>query len=230
MTESKKICFDIREIVESRLEEILGLRNLRTEKADKSYVTKADLLIQKLIYEYLDDKQPFYTLISEEMDNSEFAQDPFANYAVLDPLDGTENFTSGLVEWGVGVSLFRRGRHDCSMILLPELNRSLMTGEPAERFQSRIHGVSSSLRIEDLGFIEAGFEYRMMGCAMYNLYNVIRGSYAMFENIKGVNTWDILPGINLALEHGCHVEVDGEEYDGRFLPPVKKYRIKVRHR
>ena len=149
---------------------------------------------------------------------------------MLDPIDGTENFTSGLVEWGVGISLYCKGVHSCSMILLPELSRSLMTGDTFEPFESRIHGVSSSLKLEDLGFLEEGFEYRMMGCSMYNMYNVIRGSYAVFENVKGVNTWDILPGINIAIEHGCNVKVDGEVYDGRFLPPIKKYRVKIRFR
>jgi myo-inositol-1(or 4)-monophosphatase len=223
------ICTEIRALIQENLDQILSLRNSRNKKSDESYVTEADLLIQELICGYLAEKHPAYQLVSEEMDNTKFVEDSKACYAVLDPLDGTENFTSGLVEWGVGVSLFRGGVHECSMILLPEMGRSLMTGDSFSLFQSRIHGVSSSLKTEDLGFIESGFEYRMMGCAMYNLYNVIRGSYAVFENVKGVHTWDILPGINLALEHRCHVEVDGEKYDGRFLAPLKKYRVKVRH-
>lgn len=223
------ICNKIKEIVEGHLEEILSLRSVRKTKMDGSYVTEADLLIQELIYGYLREKHPVYQLVSEEMDNMGFVEDSAASYAVLDPLDGTENFTSGLLEWGVGVSLYSGGFHECSMILLPELGCSLTSGETFEPHVSRIHGVSSSLKIEDLGFLESGFEYRMMGCAMYNLYNVIRGSYAVFENVKGVNCWDILPGINLALEHGCTVEIEGEKYDGRFLSPNKKYRVKVRH-
>lgn len=66
-----------------------------------------------------------------------------------------------------------------------------------------------------------------MGCSMYNLYNVIRGSYASYENIGGVNSWDILPGINIALEHDYQVEVNEQRYAGQFLQPDQKYRVKV---
>lgn len=229
MNEGHQICTDLRNLIQTNLDEVIRLRNKRAQKEDESYVTEADLFIQHLIYSYLGKNHPSYQLVSEEMDNSNFKEEVTSNYAVLDPIDGTENFTSGLVEWGVGISLYCKGSHACSMILLPELNRTLMTGDSFEPFESRIHGVSSSLQLEDLGFLEAGFEYRMMGCSMYNMYNIIRGSYAVFENVKGVNTWDILPGINMALEHGCTVEVDGEIYEGQFLPPNKKYRVKVRH-
>ena len=83
--------------------------------------------------------------------------------------------------------------------------------------------------MDDLARMEPSPEYRIMGCSMYNMYNVIRGAYALFENFKGANCWDILPGLNLALEHGCEVEVNGETYHGEFLPPTARYRFKVRH-
>ena len=230
MSTPHQICQDVSALVTANLSELLSLRATRTQKADESYVTKADLLIQDLIYGYFKDKHPNYTVVSEEMDNSNFQDNPGDHFAVLDPIDGTENFTSGLVEWGVGLSLYRAGTHACSMILLPELGKSLTTGDTIKRFESRIHGISSSLGKDDLKLLERGFEYRMIGCSMYNMYNVVHGSYAVFENIKGVNTWDLLPGINLALEHGCEVEIDGQPYEGQFLPPTKKYRVKVRSR
>ncbi|MDB4790215.1 hypothetical protein OAG64_01060 [Akkermansiaceae bacterium] len=216
--------------MQGNLERVLNLRDHRIQKADESFVTKGDLLVQDVVYDFLAKEHPQYRLVSEEMDNSSYDTERDGNFAVLDPVDGTENFTSGLPEWGVGVSVFTEWRHDYSMILLPELGRSLMTGERVRMFESRIHGVSSSLKLDDLSFVESGFEYRMMGCSMYNLYNVVRGSYAMFENVKGVNCWDILPGLNLALEHGLEVEVNGNKYNGEFLPPIEKYRIKVRVR
>jgi len=211
------------------LHAIVALRNNRHLKEDGSYVTEADLLIDRLVTDYIQRDRGAYAVISEERTRGHADNDPLGHYIVLDPLDGTENFTSGLKEWGVGISVFSGGRHVESAILLPELREQLVTGDSIEYFESRIHGLSSSLQKDDLALIEAGFEYRIMGCSMYNMFNVIRGSYRVFENVKGVYCWDILPGLNLALEHGCRVEVNGVEYDGAFLPPDNRYRVKVRH-
>lgn len=223
------VCSDLIATIGARVPEILKNRRAKRLKSDDSYVTDADLLIQEIVDDYVSMNCRQHILISEEYDNSGFEYKPECSYIVVDPLDGTENFASGLKEWGVGISLFERGTHVESAIFLPELSEHLITGEPIERFESRIHGLSSSLRKEDLEFIEPGFEYRIMGCSMYNMFNVIRGSYRLFENVKGVNVWDILPGINLALEHGCHVQVNGDEYHGQFLLPNIKYRVKIRH-
>ena len=223
------ICSELIAIVEQHLPAILGNRRAKHLKPDGSYVTQADLLIQELVAAYIASHCEEHVLISEEQDNSAFDAARESNYIVVDPLDGTENFASGLKEWGVGISVFERNRHVESAIFLPELGDRLLTGDAVERFESRIHGLSSSLLKEDLQSIEPGLEYRIMGCSMYNMFNVIRGSYRVFQNVKGVNTWDILPGINLALEHGCHVWVNGEAYDGQFLVPNIKYRVKIRH-
>lgn len=66
-----------------------------------------------------------------------------------------------------------------------------------------------------------------MGCCMYNMYNVIKGSYAEFCHLKGCFSWDILPGLNLALENNLYVEVDGQEYKGQFLAPNVRYKFRV---
>ena len=60
-------------------------------------------------------------------------------------------------------------------------------------------GLSSSLKPNDLSMYDGlDKEIRIIGCAMYNILSSVRGSFCQFENVKGVNCWDILPGINLA--------------------------------
>jgi myo-inositol-1(or 4)-monophosphatase len=224
------ICTSIRDLLLPQLPQILARRADVQEKADSSYVTAADIYIQALVLDFLKAHHPQYTVISEELPLPVGPRDNKANCIIIDPLDGTENFVSGLKEWGVGVSVYESGLHRESMILLPELGESLITGQPVARFKSRIHGISSSLRKHDLQGLEEGFEYRLMGCSMYNMFNVVRGSYLVFENIKGVNTWDISPGLNLAIEHGCQTYVDGEIYRGELLWPDRKYRVKISNR
>lgn len=221
------VCHSLRDLLLPRLNEILSRRGDVYEKADGSYYTAADIYIQECVIEFISNKYPEYRIISEELINTTDTREDQATYLVIDPLDGTENFASGLKEWGIGVSIFDAGVHRESMILLPELSESLITGESIQRFKSRIHGISSSLSKQDLEKLEEGFEYRVIGCSMYNMFNVLRGSYKVFENVKGVNAWDILPGLNLALEQGCKTYVDGEIYHGEFLWPDRKYRVKI---
>ncbi|NOI25400.1 inositol monophosphatase family protein [Vibrio mediterranei] len=220
------ICQQIVNIIESQLSKIISLKTEKIKKEDDSFVSKGDLLIQEIVFKFCKETLPNHTLISEEFAPFEHSNwDEKGSYVVLDPIDGTENFVSGLREWGVGISVYTAGKHKESCIYLPELNEVAITGLPLQRFESRIHGLSSSLTKKDLEQLPEGFEYRIIGCSMYNMLNAVKGSYARFENVKGVSCWDVLPGLNLALEHGVKAYVDGEQYQGQILFPTKKYKI-----
>lgn len=217
---------ELRSAVARRLPEIMRLRNTREEKADASYVTQGDLLVQKIVLQLTADLLPAAQVISEEQ--KEGAHDGAAGITiVVDPIDGTENFTSGLPEWGVSVACYQDGRHVASMIGCPEMDIWIQTGDTLERHASRIHGLSSSLSKEDIIRATEGFEYRILGCCVYNMMNVIRGSFCSFENPKGAHSWDILAGLNLALEHGLTVSVEGKPYRGEYLEHTRKYRFRV---
>jgi len=223
------ICSDIQKIITNNLGKILALRNTKKLKEDNSFVSEGDLLCEKLVKDYLAALPENIYLISEEKNNDNFNFKNHPKVVVIDPIDGTENFVSGLKEWGIGVSVYENEKHIESMIGLPELGLYLKTGDEFPEFESRIYGISSSLAKEDLLNLEEGFEYRIIGCSMYNMYNAITGSFAMFQNPKGAHAWDILPGLNLALENGCQIEVENKKYNGEFLYPNKKYRFKVKH-
>lgn len=223
------ICRGIYDLIQANLKSILSLRHTGTLKPDKSYVSEGDLLCEKLIFDWLKDNVEDYLLISEESYQDISRIDEVEFVITVDPIDGTENFVSGLKEWGVGVSVYRRGKHYQSMIALPELGICLCTGDKIERVaNSRICGLSSYMTPKDFEQLGTGFEYRIMGCCMYNMYNVIRGSYCQFQHLKGCYSWDILPGLNLALEQGLNVEIDGVQYHSEFLMPGKKFRFVVK--
>lgn len=215
--------------ISNQLDTILALRELFVLKDDNSFVSEGDLLIEKIVLEFCNLNYTNYIVISEEMkDLSSQNWDLMGNYVIIDPIDGTENFVSGLKEWGVGISVFTLGKHTASCIYLPELNEVLLSGQRITKYKSRIVGLSSSLNPEDMHKLpKDGFEYRIIGCSMYNMLSAIKGSFARFENVKGVNCWDILPGLNLALEHGVTCLVDDQHYMGELLFPTKKYRIKL---
>ncbi|WP_429147734.1 inositol monophosphatase family protein [Aeromonas rivipollensis] len=217
--------------IKQELEDILRLRSSYSKKDDDSFVSKGDLKVQDIVFELIRKHLPEHVLISEELAPFEGIEwNPKGSYVVLDPIDGTENFVSGLKEWGIGISIYTQGVHQESCIYLPELNDLHITGMPMTHHRSRIRGLSSSLTKQDLLQLEEGFEYRIIGCSMYNMLAAVRGAYASFENVKGVNCWDILPGLNFALEHGCEALVDGEPYQGQLLFPTQKYKINIKKR
>lgn len=209
------------------LEKVLALRDTPTAKPDGSFVTEGDLLVDKLVAELVNKHLPGACLVSEEGGQPAPGSAVDGWVVVVDPIDGTENFTSGLPEWGVSVSCYRGGRHAGSLLGAPEMGRWLRTGSTVQRHRSRIRGLSSSLSKEQILQVGTGPEYRMIGCCVVNMMAVIRGSYLSFENPKGANAWDILAGLNLALEHGLDVEVNGRRYEGEYLPPDRKYTFKV---
>ena len=221
--------FDLTTLLNNKLEDILELRDKFILKQDKSYVSEGDLLVDKIVYDYYSNNYPDHEIISEEVAfSSNKKWDKQGNYIIVDPIDGTENFVSGLREWGVGICIYTNGKHEASCIYLPELNEVVISGQPLKKFKSRIVGLSSSLNSEDLIQLpKEGFEYRIIGCSMYNMLAAIKGSFVRFENVKGVNCWDILPGLNLALEHGLTCYVDDKPYNGEILFPTQKYRIKI---
>ena len=228
MNNSRNLCEGIKKLIASHLQEILSLRQTGELKVDNTFVSKGDLLCQSLIEDYIFSVLPNSYIISEEADNDTSCLDKYRYVVTIDPIDGTENFVSGLKEWGIGISIYKNMSHCYSMILLPELGESLSSGDHISKIStSRICGLSSYMTPADFNQLDKGFEYRIMGCCMYNMFNVIKGSYCQFLHLKGCYSWDILPGLNLAIENGLAVEVDGKQYQGEFLLPDIKYRFVV---
>lgn len=216
-------------LIKSEIPQILIRRYDVTWKSDGSPVTAADIYMEKLLTLFLSERIPGVQIIGEETwkHGSDYEG---AWCAVLDPIDGTENFCSGLKEWGVSLSVWQHNSHVGSILMMPELNEVMFTGEIPLISRSRITGFSSSYH-PDIGAELADVpEGRITGCAVYNLYNVIRGAFTRFVNPKGARTWDLLAGVSLAREAGCDVVVNDRVYNGQFLRPDEHYRVDIRHR
>ncbi|MFB2553698.1 inositol monophosphatase family protein [Ensifer soli] len=217
-------------VVEERLPQLLDLRFKTRWKPDGSPVTEADILLEAEIRGYLEGMLPGIAVIGEETFTPETRAPASGWLAVVDPVDGTENFCSGLKEWGVSVTLWKDGGHAASLLMLPELGERLMTGDAIPLLASRIVGLSSTLTPETAEALSQLDEARIIGCSVYNLFNVVRGSFCRFFNPRGAHSWDLLAGAMLALEHRCDVIIDGVPYDGRFLEAGRRHRVDIRHR
>lgn len=219
----------VQSLVNSSLPQIKEMRYDVKWKSDGSPVTAADVFLETQIGVLLRREIPSLTFIGEESwDPSVFSSEAWI--AVLDPIDGTENFCSGLKEWGTSLSIWHERAHVGSMLMMPELGEVALSGAIPRVPHSRIVGFSSSYNEEIGRGIAINSEARITGCAVYNLYNVIRGAFARFVNPKGAYCWDLLAGISLGREVGCEVIIDGVEYSGQFLEPGRRYRVDIRHR
>lgn len=216
----------VRQRVDELLPDIERLRRSVEWKIDGSPVSAADRLVEAEVEKLLVIRFGKLNFIGEEtfQENQVGSADLTA---VLDPIDGTENFISGLKEWGTSLSLWWRKKHLASILLLPELNQSLVTGNEIEKHESRIHSFSSSTSSELISRLQIGQENRISGCAVFNLFSVVTGRFSTFSNPVGAYSWDLLAGLQLALEHGCKVEVEGEKYDGEYLEPGQRYRVEI---
>lgn len=214
------------DLILSNLDPILKTRYEKTLKPDGSSLTTSDIFVEELIYRHTKEWIPDVIFVGEEsFDFENFETEGYV--VILDPIDGTENFCSGLKEWGISFGIWKNKKHLGSLLLLPELGLRLLTGDKVEPVQSRIIGFSSSMSDDILARMSELGEYRITGCAVYNIYNVIHGSFAKFINPKGAYVWDIFPGLMLALEHGCNIIVEGEKFVGQFLDTKKRHRFEV---
>jgi myo-inositol-1(or 4)-monophosphatase len=200
-------------------------------KSDDSPVSNIDIFIQDKVLAWRDKHLPGHVLVSEELAIPEKSTSS-GSVIILDPLDGTENFISGIPLWASGLSVYTKNRHVYSVIVAPELDiwidSTMIDASIARTQKSRIRAFSSSLSPnsipKDVG------EYRVLGSAMVNFLMTIQGSFRSFSNPEGSNSWDIMPGLNLALAAGLAVVVDDKPFEGQLLWPDRKYSFSVSNR
>jgi len=92
------------------------------DKADGSVITEADLQMQARLLRELAARWPQFELLGEEMEASEhetLMRDSDKGLWVLDPLDGTANFASGIPFFGVSVALLGAGQVQAGVVYDP---------------------------------------------------------------------------------------------------------------
>ncbi|MDH5547374.1 MAG: inositol monophosphatase [Gammaproteobacteria bacterium] len=91
-------------------------------KSDGSYITDADLVMQKRISEELKKVWPQYAFLGEEMSKQQH-EDLFKasdqGLWVLDPLDGTSNFAAGIPYFSVSLTFIKDGQLQMGVVYDP---------------------------------------------------------------------------------------------------------------
>jgi histidinol phosphatase-like enzyme (inositol monophosphatase family) len=182
-------------------------RDLGVErKADGTIVTAADRGAEKLMREMIQAKFPEHGVVGEEF-ASERAN---AEYVwVLDPIDGTISFASGVPLFGTLIALKHQGRPVLGIIHQPVLGELVLgDGETTTHNGQMVH-CSSTARIDEAKLLATGFksvEVHQNGPAFFNLVRrckTVRGwgdcyGYLMVATGRAdimcdpiMNEWDI---------------------------------------
>lgn len=189
-------------------------------KAHREIVNVADLAADKLITRLLRAKVRGTVIMSEEQ---KLPRGRFDTGFIVDPLDGTTNFTSGTPIWGVNIARIEAGETAAGVSFLPTTGDlySAVRGKGAWRNGKRIRvspqkQLSASTLIFCHGYspaemrrgaklyaaIHPRIRYcRMYGSAAFELAMIATGGADAFI-YSGAKPWDIAPGVLLVEEAG----------------------------
>lgn len=210
-------------------------------KADRSVVTEADLKADRLIKRRLQNCYPGDMLLSEELQPN-FAGGVENKLWIIDPLDGTTNFSLGLQFWGVLIARLVNGWPELGVMHFPLLEETY-TAERGQgaylngkriRVQPPDENTHASFfaccgRTHRRYEVRVPYKPRILGSAAYSLCAVARGmAITAFEATPKI--WDIAAGWLLVREAGGIVEtydesepfplLTGEEYARKSFPTL----------
>jgi histidinol phosphatase-like enzyme (inositol monophosphatase family) len=115
-------------------------------KSDASPVTAADRGAEQLMRSQIRKKFPSHGIIGEELGS----ENPDAEFVwVLDPIDGTKSFISGVPLWGTLIALLHRGQPVLGCIHQPVLKQLMLGDGTTTTLNGRAVRVRSCARIEE---------------------------------------------------------------------------------
>jgi myo-inositol-1(or 4)-monophosphatase len=170
-------------------------------KPDKTMVTEADLAADQLITQKIRSDFPKDAIVSEE--SSHFISDSHSPTWVVDPLDGTTNYSLGLPIWGISIARLVDGQPELGVAFFPRLNELYFARRGEGAF---LNHQSISTRAPDpaqpMSFfaccsrtfrrynISVPYKPRIMGSTAYSFCMVARGS-ALLGFDAAPKIWDL---------------------------------------
>ncbi len=192
-----------------------------SQKPDQTAVTMADLAADRLITEKIQQHFPSDGIITEE--SAHMVPKIDSPVWVIDPLDGTTNFSLGLPIWGVSIARLSHGYPDLGVLYFPcihelytveagsgaFLNQQPITVRAPDPTQpmSFFACCSRSFRTFD---ISIPYKPRIFGSGAYSLCMLARGS-ALLALDSAPKLWDLAAAWPLIHAAGGIIEtLDGQ--------------------
>ncbi|HDD55985.1 MAG TPA: inositol monophosphatase [Chloroflexi bacterium] len=189
-------------------------------KPDHTLVTKADHHADKLLQDLIREQFPGEGILSEE--NSTVY--PATEHTwVIDPLDGTVNFSQGLHYWGISIAHLVNGQPQDGAVFLPLLDElytasrgegAFFNGKPLsiqeetaeELFPLFVH----CSRMYKRYAVKTPYKNRSLGAAAYHLCLVAKNTAAVaLESTPKI--WDFAAGWLIVREAGGAIQSLGDE-------------------
>lgn len=210
------------------------IRNIKFKDEFGDPVTEADYASEKHIISAIRKKFPAHNILSEEDGNHNRQSDYLW---IIDPLDGTSNFTMDIPFFCVSIALSRENKILAGVIYDPihdELffaekgngaflnKKRILVSEVSEPRLSRIMMAWNGINAKTLnvlkGFSDNGFvKVRAIGSAALGLAYVAAGRGDAYVSL-GCKLWDVAAGVIIASEAGAKIgDISGKEWNFQSL-------------
>ena len=201
-----------------------------SKKGPADFVSNADHMAEKVLFEELSKARPKYGFLMEESGKRDGSDT--SNTWIVDPLDGTTNFLHGIPHFAISIGLERDGEPHAGVVYEPVNDQMFWaekgTGAYLNGRRLRVSArkeMSASLFATGLPFLgrdhdpmvfeqvktvlEQSSGIRRFGAAALDLAWVAAGRYEGYWE-SGLNAWDIAAGAALVREAGGFVT----DFDG----------------
>lgn len=171
-------------------------------KDDNSLVTQIDLNVEKALIKFLNVNFPDIYIISEENPQSHSKEYNLGKkFAIIDPIDGTENFYFFKNIYGSAISVVYNSfvYHG---IYIPE-NKIIVSSLNINKFKSKKSLITllstSCLSVKQKKINNSYQNYRILGSSSYMFYLLLSGKANSYIYCGRAKVWDYYTGICLAL-------------------------------
>ncbi len=200
-------------------------------KTPREIVTKADLLSERIIKKIIKANFPDHQILSEESGLSGKAS-PYL--WIVDPIDGTTNFSMHNPLWSISIALSYKGEIQLGIVLVPILGEvfvavkglgAYLNGQKIQVSEKRIkEAINTFCHGSDLKDIKRAIRYyekqklhnfdcRQLGSTAVELAYVAAGRVESI-GIPGARVWDVAAGVLLVSESkGKVTDLTGEKWN-----------------
>lgn len=199
------------------------------QKKDYSILTKNDLLIQnniiKIIKKNFSDVEQF--ICEENFKLKEFKKVDFTKpFAIIDPIDGTENLFAENGMFGCLISIYSKLKGNIDLIYIPKCN--LLITRDNIKFLSKKPKKKNNISLlstkclNEKKIINPNF--RIFGSSAFSFFQVITGKANEFVYCKGAKIWDCYTGLRLISLTKCNISINKKW----FQRPTFKTKFKIK--
>ena len=175
-----------------------------------------DRVAHRFLADALETLRPHDRVLSEEGDGTVTGEESGSRIWIVDPLDGTREFSEGRTDWAVHVALVEHHRVIAAAVAIPGLDTIHSTANqhtPSPAWDTGLRFLVSRSRPPAVATEVAetmGAALVPMGSAGAKAMAVVRGEASAYLHAGGQYEWDSAAPVGVALAAGLHASrLDG---------------------